>query len=95
MTGLDTYVDTKGNVLETYHEKHPVFTSMGSNSSNMEEDDGFIYSECLFRFVKPMDCSDNKYKTDVFECPVDANGNKGTILKILFLEKRRGGKEAF
>ena len=82
MTGLDVT-----GTHENYPEGHQVYTDMGKNSRKLEDEDGFVYSEGFFRFSKPMDMNEDKYKAEVFECPVDADGNKGTILQVLFLEK--------
>ena len=82
MTGLDVT-----ETHENYPEGHQVYTDMGKNSRKLEDEDGFVYSEGFFRFSKPMDMNEDKYKAEVFECPVDADGNKGTILQVLFLEK--------
>ena len=87
MTGLDVT-----ETHENYPEGHQVYTDMGKNSKKLEDEDGFVYSEGFFRFSKPMDMNEDKYKAEVFECPVDADGNKGTILQVLFLEKNEERK---
>eukprot|EP00536_Pseudo-nitzschia_multiseries_P014700 jgi/Psemu1/39816/gm1.39816_g len=95
MTGLDVSFDANGNTIESYPEGHQVYTEMGKNSKNLEKEDGFVYLEGLFQFRKPMDQAEDKYKAEVFECPVDANGNKETILQIAFLEKNEDAKRPF
>eukprot|EP00536_Pseudo-nitzschia_multiseries_P009700 jgi/Psemu1/24027/gm1.24027_g len=96
MTGLDVSLDAHDNTLENYPEGHQVYTEMGKNSKNLEQQDGLVYSEGLFQFRKPMDqAEDNKCKVKVFERPVDANGNKGTVLQIAFLEKNEDAKRLF
>lgn len=61
--------------------------TLGKNAKDLEESDGNIWGEGLFRFNRPMDTSEGKYKPEAFQVPVNKEGNAGTILRVLLHEK--------
>ena len=86
-TTTTTTTTTTTNTANPQEQGHPVHTELEKNAKNQEESDSNIMSEGLFRFNRPMDTSEENYKPEVFQFPVNKDGNTETIFRILFHEK--------
>ena len=79
MTDLDVFQDEHtGQTRQSFPPEHPVHLEMRKNAKKLRDNDGYIYSEGLYIFQKPMDT--NVIHPHLFQTAVNANNNQGLIL---------------